>query len=126
ANCGAKDGTNDYYDGVFSGIQYTIDTAANGPFWYKGKQMRLSMVSDGLSNTIFLGEKHVSVSELNGEGSIYNGDYGSSFKKAGIGHPIIRVPTETGNMSRFGSWHPGVCQFVFGDGSVRAIRVTLD
>ena len=27
---------------------------------------------------------------------------------------------------KFGSWHPGVCQFVFCDGSTRLIRVTLD
>jgi prepilin-type processing-associated H-X9-DG protein len=25
----------------------------------------------------------------------------------------------------FGSWHPGMCQFVFGDGSVKAISVTI-
>jgi len=127
ANTGTQDGTTDYYEGgTFSGVLYTIQTAANGPFWYKGKAMRFSMVTDGLSNTIFLGEKHVSVSELNGEGSIYNGDHGSSFKKAGVGNPIIRDPNKIGNMSRFGSWHPGVCQFVFGDGSVRPIRVTID
>jgi prepilin-type N-terminal cleavage/methylation domain-containing protein len=125
-NSGTQDGTNDYYDGIFSGIQYTLATAANGPFWYKGKPMRLAMITDGLSNTLFLGEKHVSVSELGKEGSAYNGDNGQPFKKAGIGNPLIRVPTQTGNMSRFGSWHPGVCQFVMGDGSVRAIRVTLD
>jgi prepilin-type N-terminal cleavage/methylation domain-containing protein len=126
ANCGTQDGANDYYDGVFSGITYTLATAANGPFWYKGKQIRFSMITDGLSNTIFLGEKHVAVSQLNGEGSIYNGDHGSSFKKAGVGNPIIRDPQKLDNMSRFGSWHPGVCQFVFGDGSVRSIRNTLD
>jgi hypothetical protein len=29
-------------------------------------------------------------------------------------------------MSRFGSWHPGVCQFVMGDGAVRVIRNEID
>jgi prepilin-type N-terminal cleavage/methylation domain-containing protein len=127
ANSGTRDGTNDYYEGgTFSGVLYTQANAANGPFWYKGKPMRISMIMDGLSNTLFLGEKHVSVQELNGEGSIYNGDHGSSFKKAGVGDPLIRNPNQTGNMGRFGSWHPGICQFVFGDGSVRPIRVTID
>jgi prepilin-type processing-associated H-X9-DG protein len=27
---------------------------------------------------------------------------------------------------KFGSYHPGVCQFVFCDGSVRAIRNNID
>ena len=30
------------------------------------------------------------------------------------------------SFQRFGSWHPGVCQFVFCDGSVRAVRNTVD
>jgi prepilin-type N-terminal cleavage/methylation domain-containing protein len=127
ANSGTQDGGTDYYDGgTFSGVLYTISTAANGPFWYKGKPMRYSQITDGLANTIFLGEKHVAVKELNGEGSIYNGDHGTSFKKAGVGNPIIRNPNQTDNRSRFGSWHPGVCQFVMGDGSVYPIRVTID
>jgi len=126
-NCGTATGQTDYYpDSPFSGIVYSIDTACNGPFWYKGKPMRLSMITDGLGNTIFLGEKHISVKELDFEGSTYNGDNGQPFKKAGVGNPIIRSPTQTGNFSRFGSWHPGICQFVFGDGSVRAIRNEID
>ncbi len=126
-NCGTKDGQNDYYpDSPFSGIVYSIDTACNGPFWYKGKPMRLAMITDGLGNTLFLGEKHISVKELDFEGSTYNGDNGQPFKKAGVGNPIIRTPTQTGNMSRFGSWHPGICQFVMGDGAVRVIRNEID
>jgi len=126
-NCGTKDGQNDYYpDSPFSGVVYSIDTACNGPFWYKGKPMRLAMITDGLGNTLFLGEKHISVKELDLEGSTYNGDNGQPFKKAGVGNPIIRSPTQTGNMSRFGSWHPGICQFVMGDGAVRVIRNEID
>lgn len=31
----------------------------------------------------------------------------------------------TATNQRFGSWHTGVCQFVLGDGSVRALRVSI-
>ena len=123
---GTPAGTNDYYEnGTFSGTVYTQNTAANGVFWYKGPYpMRMSMITDGISNTLFIGEKHIAVKSLNLEGSIYNGDHGNSFKKAGSGAPLVRTPnTTSGN---FGSWHPGICQFVLGDGSVRIIRNEID
>lgn len=126
ASSGTPAGTNDYYEGgTFSGTLYTQTNAANGVFWYKGPiPMRFSMISDGISNTLFIGEKHIPVKNLNMEGSIYNGDHGNSFKKAGVGAALVRNPNATSG--NFGSWHPGVCQFVFGDGSVRALRNEMD
>jgi prepilin-type N-terminal cleavage/methylation domain-containing protein len=126
ACAGTPAGTNDYYEnGTFSGTLYTQTTAANGAFWYKGPYpMRVSQITDGISNTLFIGEKHVAVRNLNREGSIYNGDHGNSFKKAGVGAPLVRNPNATSG--NFGSWHPGVCQFVYGDGSVRALRNEID
>lgn len=38
---------------------------------------------------------------------------------------MFEYTNEPGNAyKRFGSWHPGVCQFALGDGSVRAISCT--
>ena len=119
---GTPAGTNDYYEGgTFSSVLYTEQTAANGVFWYKGpKPLRFPSVTDGISNTLFIGEKHIYVKNLNREGSIYNGDHGNSFKKAGVGAALVRnINATSGN---FGSWHPGVCQFLLGDGSVRILR----
>jgi prepilin-type N-terminal cleavage/methylation domain-containing protein len=126
ASSGTPAGATDYYEGgTFSGTLYTQATAANGVFWYKGPlPMRYSMISDGISNTLFVGEKHITVLKLNKEGSIYNGDHGNSFKKAGVGAAFARHPNASG--SNFGSWHPGICQFVFGDGSVRPLRNEID
>jgi prepilin-type N-terminal cleavage/methylation domain-containing protein len=91
------------------------------------RRLRFASISDGLSNTLFVGEKHVPLNRF-GEGgldsSAYNGDKGSSFRKAGPGALLERVLTSTAN--RFGSYHPGVCQFVFGDGSVRTLSVSID
>ena len=46
-------------------------------------------------------------------------------KKAGVGAALAREPN-AGGSAIFGSWHPGVCQFVMGDGSVRALAVSID
>ena len=37
---------------------------------------------------------------------------------------LARSPKEFSPL--FGSYHPGLCQFVFGDGSVRPLQVTID
>src|SRR4029079_5003358 len=123
---GTPTGTNDYYEnGVFSGVLIDQVTAANGAFWYKGPvPLRFASISDGLTNTLFFGEKHVQLKMLGKEGSVFNGDYGNSFKKAGVGAALVRNPSATSG--QFGSWHPGVCQFTLGDGSVKAIRNEID
>ena len=56
--------------------------------------------------------------------SIWNGDHAASFRKLGIGAPLARSPDDPSG--QFGSWHRNVCQFVLGDGSVRAIPVSTD
>ena len=112
----------DYYPGQ-NGT--TEATAANGAFRYKGPKLTFSSIPDGQSNTLFVGEKHIPNFQF-GQGrdsSIYNGDHGSSFKKAGVASPLARGPLGTGE---FGSYHPGICHFVLGDGSVRALAVSID
>ena len=107
-------------------------------------------VADGTSNTFLIGEKHVVPGTLGHCGSIASpapataamdcGAYnaygrdgrGASHIRGANGRCIIaRSPTETVNGGysnigeyAFGSWHPGICQFVFCDGSVHAISVT--
>jgi hypothetical protein len=60
--------------------------------------------------------------------SVYNGDHLSHYsRRAGPTRPLLGGnPLQGGTGDRFGSAHPGVCQFVMGDGSVRAIRITID
>jgi hypothetical protein len=90
--------------------------------------VRFEDITDGLSNTIFIGEKHVRRGQF-GVGwldcSLYNGDYAScSSRGAGPDFPLAKTPDETQPV--FGSYHPGICQFNFGDGSVRALKNTID
>ncbi|MBY0458808.1 MAG: DUF1559 domain-containing protein, partial [Gemmataceae bacterium] len=96
-------------------------------------------VSDGLSNTFLAGEKHVPQGMFGrakvGDGSIYNGVWTTySGRIAGPDDPLARGPNDLTPSTRgdafyarkFGSWHTGVCNFVFGDGSTRSIRTSLD
>jgi prepilin-type N-terminal cleavage/methylation domain-containing protein/prepilin-type processing-associated H-X9-DG protein len=100
----------------------------------------LQAITDGSSNTFLVGEKHVPVGTFGrakvGDGSIYNGSWTCfSARLAGIEDPLANGPTDatpSGGLAdaiyarKFGSWHAGVCNFAFADGSVRAIRNTID
>jgi type II secretory pathway pseudopilin PulG len=104
------------------------DDDQSSPWTGRVRRRLLTDIADGLSQTLFAGEKHVPIGQYGQgpwDGAAYNGDNGSSMRQAGPGAPLARTvldPTE----NLFGSLHPGVCQFVFGDGSVHAVRVTID
>jgi prepilin-type N-terminal cleavage/methylation domain-containing protein/prepilin-type processing-associated H-X9-DG protein len=101
--------------------------------------VRLASVTDGTSNTFLFGEKQVAAGQEGysrgvdsrwGDGSVYAGDHEEQFSRcAGPGRPLARGPDDTAGgswMWVFGSAHPGVCQFVFCDGSVRGLATSTD
>ena len=100
------------------------------PDWHG--DIGFDQVTDGLSKTILAGEKHIQEGSLYSDKnfidqSIYNGDYTEAYNCAGgPSFPIARGSTHPNSYATFGSWHPGVCQFVFGDGSVHAIETSID
>lgn len=106
-------------------------------------QTSFKKVVDGLSKTIFVGEKHMPET-VNGEetfgrkrfhdNSIYNGDYHRTLARygnkdctlgQGSGDPFPTAGLAQG-LANFGSWHNGTCNFVFGDGSTRALATGTD
>ena len=100
-------------------------------------RVTLNMITDGLSKTFLMGEKHVPVGYLGEKEaydcSAYNSDNLHMFGRfAGPGFPLSLSndnagPDEVESMQpTFGSWHPGVCQFVMVDGSVHAFSVSID
>ncbi len=124
-----------------SGDYWQVDPANpianNGAFWMANnfplsgvirKGATFTEIVDGLSNTVFAGEKHVPIGRFNdpavGDGPAYNGDKGYSFRALGGTSLIVRVSTAT--TRGFGGPHAGVCNFVLGDGSVRSLRNSLD
>jgi prepilin-type processing-associated H-X9-DG protein len=113
----------------------------------------MNSVLDGTSNTFMVGEKHIPQGMFGrlkvGDGSIYCGIWTTySGRCAGRGHPLAkgphdltpaeaipRPPGSTGTWrpgndaayaKKFGSWHPGLCNFAFADGSVRSVSVNTD
>ncbi len=94
-------------------------------------RVRQSDVTDGLSNTFISGEMHVPMGKLGktpGDAFIFNGDNVFNFARiGGPTMPIVSEPRSEGNgLVSWGSWHPGACNFVFADGSVRAVSSTVD
>lgn len=111
-------------------------------------QTSLASITDGTSQTLLIGEKYIRPAMRWGQSedrSIYNGQLARIFRRmAGAATapgspPPAPFPLVTDlddswvgqtpireTFQRFGSWHPGVCLFVFCDGSVRAVTNSVD
>lgn len=124
----------------------TVNGAAvsgNGPFNNSGpnalvltfrSQTHLLSMTDGSSNTLLIGEKHIRPNSLEGKNedrSIYDSAVGNAYRRfigrdATDAHPLVADPSDqTGPLAnqRFGSRHTGICLFAFGDCTVRGVPV---
>ncbi len=107
-------------------------TGNNGPFWLNdanryGVGQRFSAITDGLSNTLLFGEKHVQPNDfgnLPNDFCIFASRNAATVGRlAGPTFPLAISPTDPYN-TQFGSWHTGTVQFVFGDGRVQGISTS--
>ncbi|MHB1423496.1 MAG: DUF1559 domain-containing protein [Gemmataceae bacterium] len=99
-------------------------------------QTDLRDITDGTSQTFLVGEKHQVLSRFGqsgpiwGEGSIYNGDFPRNFSRI-AGQTLWNLGQGPNDDSgpfhcKFGSWHPGICQFLFADGHVVSLANSVD
>jgi len=116
-----------------------MNTTVSGNYLKPGWRGQLTMLSitDGTSNTLMFGEKHIRPNSLRGKNedrSIFGGVNNAVRRMAGLDsttgvqRPLMK-PTDqtTANANEsFGSAHPGLCQFVFCDGRVRTVQLTTD
>lgn len=90
--------------------------------------IRFVQITDGLSNTLLIGEKHIPSQFMNfapWDCGLYDGHNPVCHTRgAGPLYPLARSLQDTG--WKFGSAHPGLCLFVFCDGSVHALRNSID
>ena len=91
-------------------------------------------ISDGLSNTIFIGEKYVNQDHTGeasgwGDGAILNGDHPETFMRlGGFALGLARnsdLELAPGDLPVFGSAHVSLVNFVAGDGSVHSLPTEL-
>jgi len=87
---------------------------------------------DGPGKTFFFGERHIP-SGMFGRNSvdnaIYNGNAGAFIATASQASERLpgRGPSDMPpSPRRFGSWHPGICPFVLGDGRVLIVENGID
>ena len=104
-----------------------MDGVMSGPFQC-GTSLRFADLTDGLSNTLLIGEKHVP-QDKHGYGwwdcSTYNGDYFQcSARAASRLFPLTTNPKDTG--WKFGSRHTQVVLFCFADGRVQNLPESID
>ena len=137
---------NSVTEGIASdyGVNYGSGTSAaeneNGAFNFScgpcGDGHAFADLIDGLTNTILVGEKHVTQAGLGRfdaatgaeqDFSIYSSQPGKwafvTGRKAGSNFPLALGPT-TPYANQFGSWHSGIVLFAFGDGSVRGLKTS--
>jgi prepilin-type N-terminal cleavage/methylation domain-containing protein len=88
--------------------------------------VRFSDVTDGLSNTLAMGEKHVPLgTQLDkNDGAVFHSGPAGIFRKASDANRLAPSPNAPYN-NQFGSAHTNVVQFVFGDGSVRGLSTSV-
>lgn len=111
------------------------DTRAAG--WSSRDTM--ARMTDGTSNTFLIGEKHIRKNELTrmeANGTYQDGTYtftSGNWREYSVARNIrLRIGRGPNDLAGdpsagfgFGSWHPGICQFLRGDASVQSVPVNV-
>lgn len=108
-------------------VNKDLDLTLAGPI-FSGSEIKARFVTDGLSNTLAIGEKHIPPVEDDWNSDLVHLRQGDTCFLAADSLETILRGTEDGlaisplddDNEKFGSLHPGITQFVFLDGHVEA------
>jgi hypothetical protein len=116
----------------------TNATSNDGPFWlndalHYGVGQRFAEISDGLSPTIVMGEKHVMLPSFKlqpatldeSDFCVYAGRAAFSVGRIGGPSAPFALTQNDSYRNQFGSWHPGIVPILFGDGSTQTLRNSM-
>ena len=125
----------DPVNGVFnSGLAQDNRTDAGRLVTGPRGRYTFASVTDGLSNTLFIGEKYVHEDHAGepggwGDGAILNGDHPETFMRlGGFALGLAKnsdLGVSPGELPVFGSAHPLIVNFVTGDASVHSLPTDL-
>ena len=115
-----------------SGTEQTEGHGGDGNTWRP--RATLSRWADGSSNQLVFGEKFIPKGILGNSNNMWRHDQNiiaatdvdgrdwAIGRALSVNHPIWRPNDYHSEPQRFfGSWHPGVCMFLLGDGAVRSV-----
>ncbi|MEQ1825737.1 MAG: DUF1559 domain-containing protein [Pirellula sp.] len=88
--------------------------------------IKMGNITDGTSNTVMIGEKHIQLGKLNDpvqDGMILSAGQSLTYYRIAAAAQPFAINNTLPVTRQFGSYHTSICQFVFGDGSVRALSV---
>jgi len=130
----------DLWNGYLSNSNIQESATPNGAFQLSSTEVgvTIAQIQDGTSNTFLVGEKHVPINMFGS--AVYdcctfntstgpNSNYLCSLRSAGPGtasNPYTLATSVQSTYWQFGSYHPGVCNFLFADGSVHTLSTAID
>ncbi len=120
----------DYGCGNYLGVMGTSPTANDGILLHgdSNSVINLTKVIDGASHTIIMGERGISDDLYGwpycGAGDSINSGCGDNLMATNIGLSLGR--RDGGHNYHFWSYHPGIAQFLWADGSARPLSYNID
>lgn len=121
-------------NGVFNSGFPRQNPVVNGELQKIRGRYTFASIKDGLSHTLFVGEKALNARKMNepggqGDGCMYNGDEPGVCMRVGgplFGMAKTKYPDPPQTWTVFGSFHPTIVNYAIGDGSVQSIPTNID